>query len=78
MTTSFCVDICERDSDETLRKRVHLAMAVVFMLFIMTFRIVNSSSMLDAIYTIVGYTYGPLLGLFAFGLLTRRRLSSVS
>jgi len=45
---------------------------VVFMLFIMTFRIVNSSSMLDAIYTIVGYTYGPLLGLFAFGLLTRR------
>ena len=72
MTTSFCVDICERDSDETLRKRVHLAMAVVFMLFIMTFRIVNSSSMLDTIYTIVGYTYGPLLGLFAFGLLTRR------
>lgn len=72
MTTSFCVDICERDSDETLRKRVHLAMAVVFMLFIMTFRIVNSSSMLDAIYTIVGYTYGPLLGLFAFGLLIRR------
>jgi hypothetical protein len=45
----------------------------VFVLFILLFRCVNSTSLIDAIYTMVGYTYGPLLGLFAFGLFTKRR-----
>ncbi len=72
LTTSFCVDICGRQGDERLRKRVHIAMAVVFTLFIMLFRGLNSTSVIDAIYIICSYTYGPLLGLFAYGLLTRR------
>ena len=70
LTTIYCVDICERSDDERLRKRVHVIVCMVFVLFIVLFRAVNSTSLIDAIYTIVSYTYGPLLGLFAFGLLT--------
>jgi hypothetical protein len=47
-------------------------MCVVFVLFILFFKMVNSASLIDAIYIICGYTYGPLLGLFAYGLLTKR------
>ena len=73
MTTSYCVDIRRQPADESLRKRVHLIMCLVFALFIQLFRLVNSTSLIDAIYIMVGYTYGPLLGLFAFGLFTRRQ-----
>ena len=75
LTTTFCVDICNRPKDEELRRWVHLGMAVVFVLFILIFRYVNSTSLIDAIYTIASYTYGPLLGLFAFGLLTSRKVN---
>lgn len=72
LTTSFCVDICERQGDERLRKRVHLLMAVAFVAFIIAFRLFNSMSIIDAIYTLCSYTYGPLLGIFAYGLATHR------
>lgn len=72
LTTSFCVDICGKSNDERLRRKVHIGMAVVFVVFILLFRILNSTSVIDAIYILCSYTYGPLLGLFAFGLLTRR------
>ena len=72
LTTSFCVDICERPEDERLRKRVHLAIALLFVLFILAFKVLNSTSVIDAIYILCSYTYGPLLGLFSFGLFTRR------
>ena len=71
MTTSYCVDICQRPADERLRKRTHMVMCLLFVLFILLFRYINSTSLIDAIYTMVSYTYGPLLGLFAFGLFTR-------
>ena len=74
LTTSFCVDICGRPNDERLRKRTHLGMAAVFALFILLFRALNSTSMLDAIYILCSYTYGPLLGLFAYALFTRRNV----
>ena len=74
LTTSFCVDICNRPADERLRKRAHLVICLLFVVFILLFDAVNSKSIIDAIYTIVSYTYGPLLGLFAFGLFTRRRV----
>jgi hypothetical protein len=45
---------------------------VIFVLFILLFRVLNSTSVIDAIYILCSYTYGPLLGLFAFGLLTKR------
>ena len=73
LTTSFCVDICRRQGDERLRKWVHAGMAVVFVVFILSFRALNSTSIIDAIYILCSYTYGPLLGLFAFGLLTKRQ-----
>lgn len=72
LTTSYCVDICERKDDERLRRRVHIGMAVVFTVCILLFRLFNSTSLIDAIYVMCSYTYGPLLGLFAFGLLTHR------
>ena len=75
LTTIYCVDIKERASDESLRKRVHLAMCGLFVLFILLFEAVNSTSLIDAVYIIASYTYGPLLGLFAYGLLTHKEVN---
>ena len=73
VTTSFCVDICERPADERLRRRVHLLVALLMGVLAWVFGLLNSTSVIDAVYTLVAYTYGPLLGLFAFGLLTKRK-----
>ena len=73
LTTSFCVDICGRKDDERLRRRVHLGMAVAFVAFVLLFRVLNSTSVIDAVYILCSYTYGPLLGLFAFSLLTHKK-----
>ncbi len=75
LTTTYCVDICQKPADERLRHRVHAAMGVVFVLFILMFRAFNSTNLIDAIYILVSYTYGPLLGLFAFGLLTKYQVN---
>lgn len=74
ITTSVCIDLFGRDEDIALRKKVHLAVAVVFMVLIIAFRAVNSTSVIDAVYILCSYTYGPLLGLFAFALATHRRV----
>lgn len=73
LTTSYCVDIRQREGDEQLRHRAHIGIAVVFGLFILLFKTLNSTSVIDAIYILCSYTYGPLLGLFAFGIFTRRK-----
>ena len=73
LTTSYCVDIRQREGDEQLRRRAHIGIVVVFGLFILLFKTLNSTSVIDAIYILCSYTYGPLLGLFAFGLFTRRK-----
>lgn len=75
LTTSFCVDICGRTDDERLRRLAHIGICTAFVVFILGFRAINSTSVIDAIYILVGYTYGPLLGLFAFGLFTRRSVA---
>ena len=72
LTTIFCVDIVGRQDDERLRRRVHIGVCGVFVLFILIFKALNSTSLIDAVYIIAGYTYGPLLGLFLFGLFTRK------
>lgn len=72
LTTSYCVDIAEKQGDERLRKRMHVVMCVVFIGCILLFKAFNSTGILDAIYVLCSYTYGPLLGLFAFGLFTKR------
>ena len=79
LTTSFCVDMLgierrqlgEREA-QSVRKRVHVGVVAVFVVFTLVFKAVNSSSVIDAIYIMASYTYGPLLGMFAFGLFTRR------
>jgi Na+/proline symporter len=71
LTTCCCVDILQKPDDERLRKLVHPLIAVCFLGFILLVRAVNSTSVIDAVYTVCSYTYGPLLGLFAFGLFTR-------
>jgi len=72
LTTSYCVDIRGRAGDERLRKKSHLMISMLFVVMILLFRLLNSTSVIDAIYVMCGYTYGPLLGLFAFGMVTRR------
>ncbi len=72
LTTSVCVDLFRRPDDEALRKRTHVIIALVFIAFILVFARLNSTSLLQAVLMLVGYTYGPLLGLFAYGLFTRR------
>jgi Na+/proline symporter len=78
LTTCFCVDICQDEHNERLRRISHIVICCLFALFIMLFHAVNSKSLIDAIYTIVSYTYGPLLGLFAFGLFTKRQVRDVA
>jgi Na+/proline symporter len=73
ITTSFCIDILGKERDERVRRIVHVSVAILFVVFVLIFRAVNSMTLIDAIYTLASYTYGPLLGLFAFGLLTKRR-----
>lgn len=74
LTTSFCVDLMKKPGDEKLRKRVHLGMMLAFLICTLAFNSLGSGSVMDLIYTLVSYTYGPLLGLFAFGMLTRRNV----
>jgi Na+/proline symporter len=78
LTTSICVDMLNisRHPDRKARKirmSVHWAVSLAFIGIMLLFRAINNTSVIDAIYTIVSYTYGPLLGLFAFGILFRRR-----
>lgn len=80
LTTTFCIDLLRLEerkelSDKqarTIRRRVHFGMAAAFVGCILFFRIANNDNILNAIYVMASYTYGPLLGLYTFGLYTRR------
>ena len=84
LTTSFSLDILRlnRDGDdgalERRRKRVHGAIALVMMVVITLFDAFSSSGVITLIFTMASYTYGPLLGLFAFGILTRRSVRAAA
>src|SRR5687768_16132813 len=76
LTTSFCIDFLNfKDKNETTKRRqkfmVHLGFSLLFLAIILIFKEINERSVIDAVLTIAGYTYGPLLGLFTFGLFTR-------
>ena len=85
LTTSICIDILgienkpaaahlpQNASAERTRKAVHLGVVALFVVFVIAFRYINSTSAIDAIYTLASYTYGPLLGLFAFAIICRGR-----
>ncbi|MCU0352185.1 MAG: sodium:solute symporter [Cytophagales bacterium] len=77
LTTSFCIDFLDFEKrPEAERKRlktvVHLSMSLALLVTILIFNALNDQSVVRAVFTVAGYTYGPLLGLFAFGLLTKR------
>jgi Na+/proline symporter len=78
LTTSACVDLWQRPDDPAFRRRVHFLITVVFVLLVVGVDAWGSRSVIDTIYTLVGYTYGPLLGLFAYALLNRSRLNGTS
>jgi Na+/proline symporter len=83
LTSSFCIDLLglqkRADWDEAkrtrIRRRVHLGFAALFMALVMVFKALDDPSMIGLILKIAAYTYGPLLGLFAFGVLTQRRVN---
>lgn len=79
LTTSFTVDILNADrSDETAtarkRKMVHVFMALVMALVIYMFNRFNNTSVIDAVYILASYTYGPILGMFVFGIFIKRQV----
>ncbi len=79
LTTSFCVDFLsiEQQSEtqqKKIRKRTHIGMSVLLILVIITFKYILSSNVIDSLLTVAGYTYGPLLGLFAFGIFTKHKI----
>jgi solute:Na+ symporter, SSS family len=76
LTTSFYVDVLDekgKDGEEqkNIRRRVHLGMSIALALVIWLFKLINNESVVKELFTIAGYTYGPLLGLYAFGLFTK-------
>lgn len=79
LTTSFTVDILgvKGKTEETvvkIRKRVHVGMAVVMGVVIFVFNLLNNTSVIDAVYILASYTYGPILGMFAFGIFTKKQV----
>lgn len=82
LTTSFCVDFLgyERNgkrTDKKVRKKVHIAFAVIVFFTILIFKAWNNDSVINELFKVAGFTYGPLLGLFSFGILTKRRVKDV-
>ncbi len=80
LTTSFCIDFLnfEKKPEETrVRQKfvVHLGFSLVFLVIILITKEINQRSLIDTVLNVAGYTYGPLLGLFSFGLLTSRQVN---
>ncbi len=79
LTTSFTLDILRADSRdekrlERLRKRTHIVMAAIMTAVILIFDRFGNDSVINLVFKVAGYTYGPILGLFVFGLATRRKI----
>lgn len=80
LTSSFCIDLLgmqrRQDWDDVqkkkIRQRIHLGFAAIFLVFVLVYKWVNNPSMIGVILKVAAYTYGPLLGLFSFGMLTKR------
>ncbi len=84
LTSTFCIDILgfhrRNDMNEQqknrLRKQIHIGFAVLFTLLVFFFKWKNDKSIIDLVFIIAAYTYGPLLGLFSFGILTKRSIKN--
>ncbi len=84
LTSSFCIDMLGFERRENLnekqknsiRKKVHLSFALLFILLVFFFKWKDDKSIIDLVFVIANYTYGPLLGLFTFGILVKRKLKA--
>jgi Na+/proline symporter len=79
LTTSFCIDFMNIEKKPEVERRqiknyVHIGFSVLFFIVVILFKYLNSKDVISALFTIASYTYGPLLGLFAFGLYSKRRI----
>ena len=79
LTTSYCVDFADlkdksNDYQIKIRKRTHIIMSLVLVIVIIIFKNYLTTSVIDGLLILAGYTYGPLLGLFAFGILTNYKI----
>ncbi len=79
LTTSFCVDFLNFDKKAEAVKRktrlkVHIGFSVLMLLVVLSFKAINDESVITAVFKVAGYTYGPLLGLFCFGLFTKYKV----
>jgi Na+/proline symporter len=83
LTSSFCIDVLGLKKNKLLTEKqqkstrltVHMSFAALFFLLVMLFKWIDDKSIIDVILKVAGYTYGPLLGLFAFGILTKRKIT---
>jgi Na+/proline symporter len=83
LTSTFCIDILGMQrrlnwndaQKKKIRQRVHLSFAAIFLFFVMVYKWINSPSMIGVILKVASYTYGPLLGLFTFGIITKRKVT---
>jgi SSS family transporter len=81
LTSSFCIDVIgfnrnnyEEEKKKNIKRWIHIGFAALFMILVFLFKWLDNKSIVDLIFDIAGFTYGPLLGLFAFGILTKRQL----
>ena len=82
LTSSFCIDILSINIRENLseekrkqiRHAIHLSFAFIFLLFVMIYKWINNASMIGVILKVAAFTYGPLLGLFSFSILTKKQV----
>jgi Na+/proline symporter len=82
LTATFCIDILgmQRRQDwneakkKAIRQRIHIGFALVFLLFVMVYKWIDNPSMIGVILKVAAYTYGPLLGLFTFGIILKRNV----
>ena len=79
LTTSFCVDILDmkdksEEQQKSIRKKTHIGMSVLLVVVIIAFKYILNTNVINSLLTVAGYTYGPLLGLFAFGIFTNYKI----
>ncbi|WP_374461673.1 sodium:solute symporter [Chryseobacterium taeanense] len=82
LTSSLCIDIFgmkekthwDNGKKEKFRKNIHLLVALSFLIMVIIFKVINDNSMIGLILKLAGFTYGPLLGLFAFGIFTKYKV----
>jgi len=80
LTTSFCIDFLDLENkpnnvQKKIRKQTHVMMSIILVIVIIIFKNYLNTNVIDGLLTVAGYTYGPLLGLFAFGIFTNHQIN---